>query len=925
MFRKTALLGALCVLGAGALAGVAQGACTPDGIRPIGLQAVTVSAATNFTLSVLVVDANHQGCPGATVTFTAPAAFTAVGSPTVVSQESNGSLGAAGAAQATFTAPPYNGTFTQIMASVVAGSGTAQTVSFTVSVTGGANYYPGTGVLSSSIVPITTTAPTVAPGNSVTVGVQVWDSTGNLADTADNIYVNFQGTGLTLTTANPVLVTNGYAYASFVTPSTAGTYYINVSGYNTPLAGATFTVYVGTSGGTNPGSTGGVSIVSGNGQVVGQGSPTLRPLVVQVKDTSTGTPIQNAVVSWVVTSGAGPNLNCYLSVSCTSSYVGAVSTATDANGMASINAIGALNVTAGTYGGALLSTITASTGTGTATFYLTTVPTTSGGLSMQVVKPTTGTITAKAGATVADAIEARAGSGFLSLSNVGLDVSTGNTVSSGPTATCSGGTALTDATGLARCDLVVGSKTGTATLTLTMGGSATQTLVLEVTPGEPSDITIAQGDNQTGNAGQTLPLALVGVVKDAGGNPLPGVAVQWSVDNANAISLATPTSSATDVNGRASTRVKLGSTPGTFKVTMTAGSASKDFSVTVNAALGPLQKVSGDLQTAVVGTAFAQPVVVQVKDESGAVIPGIGVTFSATGGTVGTPNATTDASGNASTTVTAGSSSGAVQVTATVGSQTATFNLIARLPGPTLTADSFKNGAGFQTGVVAGSIVTIQGAGVAPGITGCVGSGTIEGPLPTSLGGDQVLFGTTAAPIYSVCNTNGVEQVSVQAPFDLSGSVSVTVKVQGGSTNIDNVPVLPAQPGIFQTQVDDGRLYGVVIRPDGSFVSPGNPANRGEVVQLYVTGLGPVQPAAATNHAGVPGQNVFYPVIVGVNNAGVRVVSATYAENLIGVYMISFEVPESAPAGGDLPLSVAVSTGTGQPLVYSNPSRIAVQ
>jgi hypothetical protein len=34
---------------------------------------------------------------------------------------------------------------------------------------------------------------------------------------------------------------------------------------------------------------------------------------------------------------------------------------------------------------------------------------------------------------------------------------------------------------------------------------------------------------------------------------------------------------------------------------------------------------------------------------------------------------------------------------------------------------------------------------------------------------------------------------------------------------------------------------------------------------------------------------------VGVNNAGVSVVAADYAPNLIGIFAITFEVPESAP------------------------------
>ena len=63
-------------------------------------------------------------------------------------------------------------------------------------------------------------------------------------------------------------------------------------------------------------------------------------------------------------------------------------------------------------------------------------------------------------------------------------------------------------------------------------------------------------------------------------------------------------------------------------------------------------------------------------------------------------------------------------------------------------------------------------------------------------------------------------------------------------------------------------------------------------------------------------------VVVGVNNAGVRVVSAKYASDLIGVYEVDFEVPADAPAGS-LPFSVALNQGGS--LLFSNPSAIPVQ
>jgi hypothetical protein len=81
-------------------------------------------------------------------------------------------------------------------------------------------------------------------------------------------------------------------------------------------------------------------------------------------------------------------------------------------------------------------------------------------------------------------------------------------------------------------------------------------------PSQPSvdtAISLVSGDNQVGTAGTPLANPLVVAVGDAEGNPIPGVAVTWSVtDGGGAV---TPTSS-TSSDGRASATFTLGPTLG---------------------------------------------------------------------------------------------------------------------------------------------------------------------------------------------------------------------------------------------------------------------------------------------------------------------------------------------------------------------------
>jgi uncharacterized protein (TIGR03437 family) len=111
--------------------------------------------------------------------------------------------------------------------------------------------------------------------------------------------------------------------------------------------------------------------------------------------------------------------------------------------------------------------------------------------------------------------------------------------------------------------------------------------------------------------------------------------------------------------------------------------------------------------------------------------------------------------------------------------------------------------------------------------------------------------------------------------------------------------------------MSDGTKRAVLRRPDGSKVSLENPALPGERLQAFVTGLGrPVTAsgiAIGTNQTGIAGDDASPPNPVSVNIAGsdLQPVSAIYATDMIGVYVITFDVPADAPAGTDISFSVS--------------------
>jgi len=682
----------------------------------------------------------------------------------------------------------------------------------------------------------------------------------------------------------------------------------------------TFNLAVGTGTGVGRGL---LQIKSGNGQVVREFFLS-EPLVVVLRDAA-GNPVANAPIRWELVEGAGT--------------LQVLRETTDANGEASARFIGTLVPPTFSYRQA---TIRASGGGESVDFYITTIINFLPNFQpapeplVQWLRPESGvfTIEGRAGEILPAAIEARVlvqGGPQLGrpIPNVGLTVSTGNEPGVGVTASCVGGTALSDENGVVRCDLQLGGVVGTAILSANVAGFSARSYTLRVTPGLPGRINKIQGDNQTGRPGQRLPLALVGEVTDAFGNRLSGVPTSWSVSPSGAATLSSVISTS-DLLGRTSALVTLGSTPGPVQITVTAGGASAVFNATIEAVAAQIRKVSGDDQTAVINQPFAAPLVVQLLDAQNQPVPNAVVGFAVTSGTasLSAPTATTDAQGNAQVSVRAGASAGPIVVSVTFGALPAvSFNLTARLPGPSLTLAGFLNGASGQPGLVPGSVVKIVAPGIAPNVReNCVEAPRV-GPLPLTLAEVSVEFQGSGfsgfGPLYYVCNIGGEESAAVQVPTDLPvGSATVTVRAGGGSATIAGVPVLAVQPGIFEVVGANGLRHAVLMRPDGSFVSQTNRARRGELVYLFATGLGAMSPRAATNALG-QGQTVVTPLIVGVNHAGVRVLRAEYAVNMIGVYVVAFEVPATTTPGPNQPLVLAAVQGDR--LVFSNGSSIPIE
>jgi uncharacterized protein (TIGR03437 family) len=466
---------------------------------------------------------------------------------------------------------------------------------------------------------------------------------------------------------------------------------------------------------------------------------------------------------------------------------------------------------------------------------------------------------------------------------------------------------------MATCDVRLGGATGgPVPIRVNLGGFAYYVVLLTVTAGPPGRIDILSGDNQSGDRGATLPVPLVAQISDGFGHLLPETPVIWEAVVPGTVTISN-SSAVADSQARVSARVTLGAALGPVQVRLRAGTAQVLFTLLSSATVSSFSKISGDSQSAPVGQPFAAPLVVQLLLDQAQPAQGVPVTFSVTSGdaAIETPNSAAGSNGRASTMVTAGATAGPLVVTATAFGLSVSFNLTASPPGPLVSALDIVNAISGDTGVSPGGIIAIYGQGIASAIQGSVvaNGGFPFGALPASLAGVEVHIGGTRVPIYRVNNIDGQESVVVQAPLTLTpGVTSVTVRVGGGSTTVDKVAVKAYQPGIFETPGPGGEKHAVLTKEDGSFVTYDHAAARGEKLRMLCAGLGPA---------------VTSPLVVTVNEGGVRVISAEPMAGMRGVYVVTFEVAADTAPGLNRPLSVAIADPNSSPGLLRYSSAIA--
>jgi len=315
---------------------------------------------------------------------------------------------------------------------------------------------------------------------------------------------------------------------------------------------------------------------------------------------------------------------------------------------------------------------------------------------------------------------------------------------------------VTDETGTASASWTLGTRAGRQTVTAAIGAVATAMFEATALPGEPAIVDVVEGDGQAAIVGTPVEVPPAVIVRDAWGNAIPGVEIQFEVlpgsGKVDAAQSSGPVAEVeTDAAGIARlARWVLGTRAGLNTLKATAGGRSVTVVAMARAgAPRAIQKIEGDGQSAPINEPVPISPAVRVLDEFQNPVAGTIVRFTVTSGSgsVDLVEVAADSTGYASpgtwrmgattgnNTITAEAQgvSSAVTFTATAtaatgsggtggtgggsgggtgggGSMNGTYDLDVRLSGSITgaQAQSFYAAAGRWAGVIAGDLPDVQ-------------------------------------------------------------------------------------------------------------------------------------------------------------------------------------------------------------------------
>ncbi len=177
----------------------------------------------------------------------------------------------------------------------------------------------------------------------------------------------------------------------------------------------------------------------------------------------------------------------------------------------------------------------------------------------------------------------------------------------------------------------------------------------------------------------------------------------------------------------------------------------------------------------------------------------------------------------------------------------------------------------------------------------------------------QIRIGGVDAPILA----STPEQVWFQVPWEVPLQEAVEVEYVSGSSPLESPPGTLAVQSVAPARFTSDYAMLAAHQDFSGLITEASPALAGEVIAVYLTGLGPVSPPVAT---GEPSPEAPLALVTGPlrcqfwdggpNDS--RIYFAGLAPGMVGVYQVSLEVPAGLRTN---PVGLVCDFGLGTPFV----------
>jgi uncharacterized protein (TIGR03437 family) len=208
--------------------------------------------------------------------------------------------------------------------------------------------------------------------------------------------------------------------------------------------------------------------------------------------------------------------------------------------------------------------------------------------------------------------------------------------------------------------------------------------------------------------------------------------------------------------------------------------------------------------------------------------------------------------------------------------------------------------------VAPGSLASAYGAGTVP-----EQGTTVYNPLPKELAGVRVRVNGVEAPLYYV----GPAVINFEVPVATAvGRATVEVTLNGNVIGRGNFNVYSWGPGLASSD-PAGTQQGIIQNQDFSVNSSTRRARAGEVIQIYATGCGAVNPQVQDGTPPTGLAPTVAPVRVFVGNDEARVEFAGAHPAYPGLCQINATVPAGSRVTGATPVFFTVNGIASNPVI----------